>query len=113
MPFFDTPQPLKNEGSCVNDPACINFALTPDGTGVKVYLNLHSQSNQIWVAPVPDPANLAPAFGSITTSTHIDNTVLGANAAGDRLVTTDFSGVAYVINPGVNIAAELPKGFEP
>lgn len=106
LPFFDTPRPIKNEGSCVNDPGRINFALVPDGTGVKVYLNFHSQSNQIWVAPVTDLANPAPAFGGISNSNHIDNTVIAANAAGDRLVTTDFSGIAYVINPDVDIAAD-------
>ncbi|GAB4425853.1 MAG: hypothetical protein OHK0011_07210 [Turneriella sp.] len=106
LPFFDTPRPLKNAGYCVDDPGRINFAVVPDNTGVKVYLNFHSQSNQIWVAPVTDLENPAPAFGSIGNSNHIDNTVIGANAAGDRLVTTDVSGVAYVMNPNTSLAAD-------
>ncbi len=110
LPSFDTPRPLTNEGPCINDAARINFALVPNGTEVKVYLNYHAEYGNIRVAAVSSFTNPSPAFASINNSNHSDNTVIGANAAGNRLVTTDLSGTAYVMNPDVNIAAD-PYGF--
>ncbi len=109
LPFFDTPRPLKNEGNCNNDPGPTNFAVVPNDTGVIVYFN---DFNTLFIqkANLTDFVSVNPGWAPITNTTHAENTVIGANAAGNRLVTLDMNGQAYIIDPESTMAAD-PYGF--
>ena len=111
LPYFDTPLPLRDElNNALNAPGAIDFAVVPNGAGVNVYFNDFNTSYQIKKANITDFVTVNPSWVAIANSTYADHTVIGANAAGDRLVTTDFSGQAYIISPDVSVASD-PYGF--
>lgn len=111
LPFFNTPQPVTNDGTIIDDPGRINFALVANGTGVLVYLNHHTNSLALYKGSITDPTNpISSPFAPLVNTNHNMDTVIGANAAGDRLITTDASGVAYIVNPEVTVASN-PFGF--
>jgi|GEM_PF-6409917 len=101
IPFFNAPVMVTDASNPIDDSDQISFAAMANGTGVDLYVNLHSLSYFIRKGNITDPNS--PDIGSglvaITNSGQQDHTIIGASDDGTNLITTDFSGVAYVINP--------------
>lgn len=99
LPFFETPVVVASSPA-INDANMINFAATAQGTNVVLYVNLNSDSGFIRKGVVTD--TMAPDVGTfavITNTNQESNTIIGINADGADLITTDSGGIAYLVNP--------------
>lgn len=106
LPFFNTPVAVTATASPIDDANMISFAATAQGTSINLYVNLHTASGFIRKGVVTDP--LAPdvgSFAAITNANQESNTIIGINADGADLVTTDAGGIAYLVNPDNNTAS--------
>lgn len=100
VPAFETPTVVTESFSPIDDANMINFAATASGTSVVLYVNLVSQSGFIRKGVVTD--TLSPdvgTFAPITNTNQESNTIIGINADGNDLITLDYNGIAYLVNP--------------
>jgi hypothetical protein len=112
LPFFAPPVVFNDGNSPINDPYPINFAVVASGSNaVDVYFNSYFNSNSIYQATFDFSVNYGYP-GLIDNSTCQQCKVIGANAAGNRLVVLDQQqqGMAFIIDPGGGVT-DIPYGF--
>ena len=107
LPFFNTPVVVTNNGPAIDDANPIKFAAVADTTTVILYVNLHSDSGFIRKGVITDPntPNFSPALAAITNTSENSYNIIGVSADGERLITTDSGGIAYVIDPNTTNTA--------
>jgi hypothetical protein len=112
LPFFESPIVVTDSASAIDDPDPINFAAVANGTGVDLYINLHTDSYFIRKGNIADPStpDISPALASITNTSQADHTIIGVTADGTNLLTTDFFGTSYHIDPNQANPGD-PYGF--
>jgi hypothetical protein len=101
LPFFAPPvvfSDANNQNFPINDQNPIHFAVVASGNAVKVYFNYHQVNNSIRTA-TPDLTSGSGAYVTIGNISYSSHKVIGANAAGNRLVVLNTQGTAYIINP--------------
>ncbi len=107
LPFFNAPVAVTATASAINDANMINFAAAANGTSVNLYVNLHTASGFIRKGVLTNLS--APDVGSFATIANTNqesNTIIGINADGADLITTDASGIAYLVNPDNSVASD-------
>jgi hypothetical protein len=107
LPFFGQPVVFNDGQYAINDPDPIHFAVVAAGfDAVDVYFN----SNSIYQATFDFSVNYG-YLDLIGNSTCQQCKVIGANAAGNRLVVLDQQqqGMAFIIDPGGGVT-DIPYG---
>lgn len=100
VPAFETPTVVTESATPIDDANMISFAATASGTSVVLYVNYKGASWFIRKGVVTD--TLSPdvgTFATITNTSQESNTIIGINADGNDLITLDYNGIAYLVNP--------------
>jgi hypothetical protein len=112
LPFFAPPVVLIDDynDSPINDSNPINFAVVASGTNVKVYLNYVYNSYYLFTG-TPDLISGSGTYSQIVNANYAGYKVIGASAAGNRLVVLNTQGTAHIIEPDNSQDPGSPYGF--
>ncbi|AFM13284.1 hypothetical protein Turpa_2644 [Turneriella parva DSM 21527] len=94
LPFFNTPQKIT---SGIGAGSKISFAAKASGTNVVVYVNYTGISSATVDPTNPGSSSLSPITNNTATVGH---TIIGISGDGNKLFSTDGSGIGHSFDPG-------------
>jgi hypothetical protein len=113
LPFFAPPVVLRdanNQNYPINDPNPIHFAVVASHSNVKVYFNYFYNFYYLFTG-TPNLNSGSGTYLQIVNANYAAYKVIGANAAGDRLVVLDTQGMAFIIDPDDSNGTGSAYGF--
>lgn len=102
LPFFNAPTVVTNSSTPLNQSQEIRFAAVASTTNVLLYLNNNAGTLQKGTITNPSAPNLT--LSNAANTSYLTHQVIGVTAAGGDLVTTDASGVSYLLDPNSTAA---------
>lgn len=114
LPFFATPTVLTYSVTPLNSTSQISYAVKKNGTGLRVFVNLQSDSDNINYGDISNPST--PSVSAWTQAANATNrlySIIGISGDGSQVFATDSSGIGYAFDPAnANAATAFGYGLD-